>query len=411
MPDPSQRAAEATELNKAGEHAKAWDLLSPLLEYPGTELDAAAWRAVLAALAQVGRKWERRAWWEPMDKLARDPHDVKLLFKTGYELLEDGRPEVAACLFLYAHRLKPTNEDILTELSCSLEDLRRHDEARGFLLAADPVLLRESFNLRYLLAFNHLMCRDVDAARALVPNLLREKDPEMLPLAHELDHMLARYDVARTATPLDGTDLRGWHFVVNGGFLVDTSGPLGGRHGQPADSAAHRRLGVDGALAALDALGVTPSTVYSLALPGSATLAAALAERLSRPVVEYPARGSLEPGLLVLFSTSAVDDAWLEVLQWQRPGQPVFAWNASWREEPAFSADILGRLQDGPGAPDQTITAKSILDAPATPTAVLEPLRKLALAVKDMRRDAGPALYLDRGQRRRHRPDSPVPLR
>ena len=123
---------------------------------------------------------------------------------------------------------------MVTELCCALEDDLRFHEARE-VLESHPELWANPTMARYLLCFHRTMTGDIPGARELLDDLLRA-DEELAATAQQVADMVARAEAIQSTVPLDGSDLRGWHFVINGTVLMhlDTHGSDAGMNGRYA---------------------------------------------------------------------------------------------------------------------------------------------------------------------------------
>jgi hypothetical protein len=396
----------AATLLKAGDHAAALKAMAAQL----VGLDGPALKDALGTLATLGKKLDRSGWRSAAEKFAKDLRDPRLAFKLGFELLEDDLPLLAVVFLERAYKARPNTPDHISEYVYALEELGRNAEARDVLLKVEATQLRDTFELRFLLAFNHLLCCDVEACRALMPELLTERDEELAPLALELDHMVQRADALKGASPLNAADLRGWQYVINGGVLANAAaenGP-GGRFLDVTDTPVLCRAGLAAVEKAAASLGVALPTVWAAADANSRILARAASEKLKVPLKDLPAHGTLEPGLVVVHDLEALTDAQLDVLQWNRAGQLLWVHATPWTREPAFAADVTTLLHHTftPAfAASETAAVKAILDAPAPSE---EPaFNTLLKALGALRTPAGSGVFQHQGARRRQRTDCP----
>jgi hypothetical protein len=190
------------------------------------------------------------------------------------------------------------------------------------------------------------MAGDVEEARRTLPLLRSLAAPDQGWGASRIQGILARADAARGQTPLDATDLRGWHFVLTGGLLLHLS-PHGfdeGMHGRYAfvqDSEPVCLEGLRKLVQVLEALDRRPERVLALGDRASAILAHAAAAVLGVPIERWP---SDKPGLIVahdLTLLASVDDGVLESLQAHRPGQSLWAHASCWTELQPIAADFV----------------------------------------------------------------------
>jgi hypothetical protein len=273
-----------------------------------------------------------------------DPADPETLFVLGYQLVEFGLPE-PAIPFLRRVRIDiPHEPRVVTELAAALERSGRHAEARDALLD-EPGLLSE-FWPRYLVCFNAIFAGDLDTAREHAPQL--DPSPEVegsAEAAQRILDMLTRADALPDSSSLDHQDLRGWHYVLNGGVLLHLS-PFGfddgmnGRYAFFQDGVEGIRRDLDALVATLDARGARPARVLHLDEYGSRILAAALGELLSVPVAPWSPGAD---GLTVAYDMDAVELT-AELVEGLRTSSPLFLRSASWTQPPPTPADYLGFL-------------------------------------------------------------------
>jgi hypothetical protein len=216
----------ALESLERGEAREAFAKFRWTMEYPG-QLgdDPARWRDALTVFARIAAVLAGDAFATPVRRAADAPDDVRALYALGYGLIEQDLNGIAATVLARANLLLPNQERLVTELACALErDLRFHEVCR-FLRAA-PELVEQSFQCRYLLAYNALMTGDLIEPRQMLRGLDPGNDPDRIFMADRIAGMLSRADAVRGVTPLNETGLRGWHFVLTGGLLLHLS-PFG----------------------------------------------------------------------------------------------------------------------------------------------------------------------------------------
>ena len=365
-----------------------------------------------------------------------DPDDVQALYNLGYELIEQGLPGIAATALSRANLLFPNQGPILTELAVALEsDHRCHEAAR--VLRDAPEFVEGNFFCRYLLAYNALMTGDLNEPRQLLPRLLQSDDPDQLFMARRIEGMLARADVVSGATPLDGTDLRGWHFVVSGGLLLHLS-PFGfeegmrGRYAYTQDGPDRCLEGLRRLAAVLDCWQLRPERVWRLEDIDSAALAVAAGRMLDCPVERWPAGGSQGAGLIAVYDLGTLAGGTVETLREHRPGQVLWSQASCWTQEPPFAADLTTylhqcnvspwgeRLRVNPEAqeaekiPPSTAPAEeraaevlaATLEADAL--ADIPRLQELARAMRGLAGEHGPGALRSEAPRRRQGTNSPV---
>src|SRR5262249_51840811 len=168
-------------------------------------------------------------------------------------------------------------------------------------------------------------------------------------VARRIEGMLARADAVRTATALDGNDLRGWHFVITGALLLHLS-PFGfdeamrGRYAYTQDAPSRCLEGLRRLAAVLAAWDRRPAGVGRLEDDDSAALAVAAGQILGCPVESWPAGGTAGEGLVAAYDLSTLDPTVIETLREHRPGQVLFSHASCWTQEPPFAADLTTYL-------------------------------------------------------------------
>jgi hypothetical protein len=416
---------EALDALSAGEPQRAFALFRWALEYPGTLLSDDAWRDALSVFAQISAEIADDEFAEHVRRAANRPNDTINLYELGNQLIEQSLHGIAATILTRAHQLLPGREQILTELVCALEGSHHNHEACRVLREAGSIV-DESFLCRYLLAYNALMTGDIEEPRRLLPALseMARKDSgpnnSFLFMAGQIGQMLDRAAVLADVSPLDGQDLRGWHFIINGGLLLHLS-PYGfdegmnGRYAYTHDSddrclAAIRRLD-----AALKAWKIAPPRVFVVPDRESTILAHAVARVLDLPAEPWPEGGSESPGLLVVYDLDTLDGDLLQTLYPHRPGQILFCHAACWTAEPPFVADVTTYLYQINKAAWQAEgrveeLAEKIVTAKLTPEALsdLPALIEIAEATAKVKGEAEAGALRREGNRRRQRKDSPV---
>lgn len=310
--------------------------------------DRDRWREAFDLFARISKAIAGEALTALVRQTVDNPDDVQALYDLGYELIEQGFPGIAATALTRANLLFPNQEQILTELACALErDQRCHDAAR--VLRDVPDLIEDSFFCRYLLAYNTLMTGDLNEPRQHLPRLLQAEDSDQRLMAQRIEGMLVRADVVRDATPLDSTDLRGWHFVVSGGLLLHLS-PFGfndgmsGRYAYTQDGPDRCLEGIRRLASVLDDWQLRPSRIWRLEDTDSAALALAAGQILGCPVEPWPAGGSQDEGLIPVYDLSMLGDETIETLLEHRPGQVLWSHASCWTQEPPFVGDLTTYL-------------------------------------------------------------------
>src|SRR5579883_272911 len=445
MADYERLQADAATALAAGDARAAFQQLREVLRYPGQlGADRRRWTEALALFERISAALAGAAFAAKVVQVVADPDDVSALYALGDALVEQRLPAIAATILARANTLAPGRESIVTELMTALEMDLLNAEACRFLRAA-PDLLARSFHCRYLLAFNAIMTGDLAEPRRLLPGLRMYHGEPYQGMTTALEGMLARADALDGVAALDGRDLRGWHFVLNGSILLHLS-PFGfdeGMHGRYAyiqDSDELCLEGIRRLAVALDALGLSPPRVFALPDRESAILAEAVAHLLELPVEPWVTGrdgvgGTVAPGLVVAYDLDRLPPEVLRSLTLQRPGQVLFSHATCWLSEPMFAADLTTYLyqvsrtpwetrlavdpetrqvkesapREGEVAELATRLVGTTLPAEALPKVDLAALRALAARAGTMTGDATAGALRSEGDRRRLRLGSPVP--
>jgi hypothetical protein len=282
-------------------------------------------------------------------RAAADVHDPDALYDAGYALIDAGLPAVAATVLGRCLEIVPGSEDVVTELSASLERCLRYADAQK-LLAGHPHLIASSFLCRYLLAYNAAMAGDLATTRAHADELARASaDDNEHVMAARITGFVARADRAAPVTPLDAFDLRGWHYVLTAGVLAHRSPygfdePMHGRYAWLQDSLARVRTGLERLREALAAWQIEVPCVYALPGRDHEIVGLAAAKLVGAPLAPWPAVGVPAPGLVVIYDLAAVGPRELERLVERRAEQIVYAHACPWTQDGAVAPDVVTLL-------------------------------------------------------------------
>lgn len=330
--------------------------LRPALRYPGAALGEDGFVPAFETFSRVARAIAGDGLGDLVQAVCDRPDDPQALYDLGYQLIEQGLPEVAATALARGHRLRPEAPGLLSELVAALESDLAYPEAVRLLEAASEVVERD-FVCRYLLAFNAVMTGDLDRPRQLLPSL-RAGEPENLRgMAARIEGLLARADALATVTALDGEDLRGWHAVLTGALLTHIS-PHGfdegmrGRYAFTQDSPGRCREGLARLAAALQAADRQPSRVRWLHDAASESLGRAAATVLDLPgePLSLEDRGAA-PTLVVAYDLSEADPRMVVPLAAHAPGEVLFAQATHWLREQVLVADVTTYLYQHNNSP------------------------------------------------------------
>ncbi|WP_220096221.1 hypothetical protein [Mycolicibacterium neworleansense] len=213
----------------------------------------------------------------------------------------------------------------------------------GFDDLRDAAAALAPWPARYLLAYNALLAGDIGRAER-ASEQLPAPAAEWRSAADRLARMIARARAAQGVSPLDDTDLRGWHFALTGGLLMSIS-PYGfhdgmtGRFAFMSDSFAMCRRSLDRLRRVLEVTGRRPTSVGLLPDRSSRILGLAAAQLFGLPAEPFDPRRP--DALVVAYSLSETEpDSLLERVD----GQVLFEHSSCWTDPPAVSADAVGVL-------------------------------------------------------------------
>ncbi len=315
-----------------------------LMSWPGEPIDTPELPTVLEALARVSEALEVENLTGAALAAARAPAEVDVLYDLGYELVELGLPDVAATVLMRAHRAAPQHVEVLTELACALEGNLCY-RAMVEVFAAAGEARRASFMCRYFYAFGAAMSGDLALAWRLAPEL--DPDPEdsgQIAMVRRIGDMVERAALVAEVTPLDETDLRGWHWVTQGSVLLSLS-PHGqdegmnGRWAYTDDSIERCRGSIERLGEALERLDMQPQRILAPLDQRSDVLARAVAAYLGVPMATLV---EVEPGpgdLAVVYDLLELDDESYGVLAADRRVL-LFAHATCWTEAYPIAADF-----------------------------------------------------------------------
>ncbi len=427
----SQERDQALQALEAGDAQGAYQALRPMVEYPSDDPD---FGLNMAMFARVLRELEEPELASVIVATLATPNDPQRLYELGYELIEHGLHAVSANVLRRANAFAPGVPTILAEFVHALETLGHNRDACE-ALQASPVLLESDFLCRYLLAFNSMMCAEVEAARDLMARLLQTQDPDEAFMARRIETMLLRGDVL-TAQGLD-LDLRAWHFIQHGAILAHLSphgieAGMSGRYAFVQESSDLVHQGLLRLQAILEVWDRRPERVYMFPDRGSEIIAQAAAKLLEVPLVPWPKEGTQAPGLLATHDLTELERDHLLSAHDIAPGQLLFSQAACWTQVPPYASDIVtflyqvnaapweGQLTWDPDAEEMThspaderpskLIASEVLDAPIEDAALddLRDMMRFARAVAKLEGDAAPQGLWDAGQRQRFWECSPI---
>jgi tetratricopeptide (TPR) repeat protein len=333
--------------------------------------------------------------------LAARPDDGQAQFELGWNLVEQGRPDVAAALLGRCLAGRPQDPSVRRELAFAR--LQAGDFA-GCLVALDPLAedpdLSESERLDVLLvraeaafyARQRELCAGLlDQAEDLVPDDAQRE---------RLDALHAQLGRAARWPSLDALGLREWHFVQHAGVILKVAGgwfedgSLRGRYDvldlRP-DMVAFllQRLAH-----LLERLGLEPELVQA-ASPTAAPLAHALALRLDVPCHDDPTGRDGRDALLV--AANAAEFGPLATGLARHHGElRLFSLNLDWEHGAPVCPEVAGVLARRVLLPWETRYAiregtAEMREVPADPRPAAEIGAELRAAMDALPDDGGAA--------------------
>lgn len=330
----------ATNNLEMGLTSQAFSSMSSLWEYPGEMLRLPGFLPrALHLLADIFKAADPHNSFTSIVQLAAsDSGSLQSLYDLGVGLVEESQFKIAATVLLLAHEKAPGDPILFTELITTLTKGEQHEEAIRRIQAATRVL-GDQISSRSQLVWNAIMVGNLELAREASARLRKacESDASFVEDANYMDSMLLRADSLQGVCKLDRRDLRGWHYVLNGGLLLHLS-PHGfdegmnGRYCFVQDSASQCHDGIQRLKAVLEKQGVRSPRVFVLPERKSSILAHALANALSSETMPWPEGGSQERGIIVAYDLELLDSATLQSIRLYSPGQLLWAHALCWTD-------------------------------------------------------------------------------
>ena len=304
--------------------------------------NAADLSGLLLALSKVGKMIVGEKFRNTLAAAASDIGDARALLNAGDQMIELGIGSLALAPLYCAHRLRPHDAQIVSELCVAFDDAGLNRDAVE-LLRSTSALLQEHFVLRYLLGFNAVMAGDITTARRTVVGLGEPSSDHESAMVSNLSRFLSRADALDGRAALDDQDLRGWHYVLHGGVVTHLS-PYGfnegmfGRYAMVQDSYELCLEGITRLKKVLSAWDCPPASVVAAPDRSSQILAHAIGERLGIAIgTSLSASGHQ---LVVAYDLGSVDPSFMQAMHSREPNQVLFSHCVSWTDPPAFSPDI-----------------------------------------------------------------------
>lgn len=336
---------KAEDLNQQSSPMEAYQELRKVMEYPGNMHGKDAWERAWYLFGNIAGALG----FEKLSHLAIRagdyPHDPKLLYNLGFELIEAQLPMIAATPLNQAHLMVPDNEAILTELTMALENAGMYDIAYLNLISS-PGILEKSYLCRYLAAFNGIMSGHLEEIREFLPGLASPPEENLSFMRERISGFLQRADQIREVARLDVKDLRGWHYVLTGGLLLHLSPfgfekPMRGRYAYVHDSYTLIREGIEKVRAAVQTWGVDWTRIVHYPNQESEILARALVTYSGGTTQAWTPDLDLgQAGLIVAYDLSNTSSEFLQGASERVEGQWVWSHAHKWTEDFPFTADF-----------------------------------------------------------------------
>jgi tetratricopeptide (TPR) repeat protein len=275
--------------------------------------------------------------------------DARALYDFGYACAERGAGYLAVRPLARALELAPDAAPVLSELVTALEQDGQHARAVAVLEEHESVMQLQWLP-RFQYVYNALMAGDLEKAAERFGRLPEPEDTAWAPAREKVRRILARVGTARTVTPLDRQDLRGWHYVLTGGVLATLS-PYGfdsgmtGRWAYLSDSAGGCAAVLQRLRLILGAAGTAPQAVALLPDRSSRILGAAAAAVLGLPTADFDPGEPAANCLVVAYDLTRTDPGAVTALRERAPGQVLFERATCWTDPPRITADVSGLLR------------------------------------------------------------------
>ena len=337
-----QNFLKASDAYESGDPETAFRQIRPLLSYPEpSELDT-RWKPTWNLFSLIGGEFAGEDFSKLAQQVAHYPDNANVLYKMGYELIEQSLPRIAATVLARAQQLSPSHPRIVEELAVALERSNYHGDACE-VLRSQPTLLDQHFLFRYLLAFNTIMAGDLAAARQLLP--LRPDDEREQKMAQNIENIVDRADCIAPVSPLDRQDLRGWHFALTRGLLLHRS-PYGldagmnGRYAYVQDSYSLINEGIQRLKVVLATWQFPLKRVIMLPDRNSQILAHATAQAFDCKLVPWSRWTANRPGLVVAYDLQDIAEDAFQNLSSLKPKQLFWTHASCWTQDQPYAADL-----------------------------------------------------------------------
>jgi hypothetical protein len=334
------------ELIARGDDQAAFGRLVSRLGWPrGRELSEGDLPKYLGLVARLATRRGATTLAELAEAAIRDLDSPDRLYDLGYALIDAGVPAIAASILWRCLGLVGDSEEVVCELVSALESALAYPDALA-VLEQHAALRSRSFLCQYLYGFNAAMSGRLDLTRQTL-DALAPDSPETTSMRDAIASIIERADRVAGVCPLDGRDLRGWHYVLGGGLLLHQSPygfdePMHGRYAWLADSLPRIATGLDRLVDLVR--GIDLPCVYAPPGRSNEIIAHAASAKLGVPIAPWPAIGVPAPGLVVLYDLAELPQPEVPRLTQRREGQIVFAHASPWTTDSAIAPDVTTLL-------------------------------------------------------------------
>lgn len=343
-----------------GAQEQAFAQIRPLIEYPGMMVTAQQWKLTWELLGGIAGGMGKEKLSHLSMRVALENEDSKVLYSLGYELNENEFPQMAATVLNEAHMLDPMNEAVLSELAVAFENAGMFDLAYLYLSGSIDFVPEGSI-CRYSLAFNALMCGEVEEARRMMEECMGKEKGQHKYAWERVQRILERLDLL--GGELEKDKLREWHFVLTGGILLHRSlhgseAKLPGRYQYFKDSSRVMRKGIERLRACFRTWGNSPKQVFYFPDTKSEILARAFATIEGVQAQAWSSENAHSPGLFVAYDLRKTSSKFVQGFETRREGQFLWAHMLCWVEDFPLTADfhtLMFQHNEDPGRVDGSV--------------------------------------------------------
>lgn len=338
--DAASDLAEAHRLLGKDDIASAWTHLQKVLTFPGAVTTSSpCFRETLQLLGTLGEVFAGEEFKEKAFEVADgDPTSSSSgegLYDLGFEMVGVRQYGVASTLLGWSFAAE-ASEDTLTELIVSLEREGHFDAAMAYLKSnssSNRAIVQDSFVCIYQMAWIGIQMGDLAPAFAKADWLL-EKCKDMghdryVSMAKRIAIVTQRAQRIKAVSSLPLDDLRGWHYVLNGGLLLHVSphrqDVMHGRYARLQDSLGLCLEAAKKIRLVVQQQEIDIPQVFVLPDPKSSLLAQTLAKVLECECTPW-VKGCEEPGILAVYDMEQLEEEGLFYTLYERGHPQQFLW-------------------------------------------------------------------------------------